>query len=159
MINNHSPIPSAQAIKSDAEASPYPSPNPLTPNLVPSLLEWNVVVSPASNFYVINVTQNKITQTQVVKSTNQCKEKAYVSVIPDVPADVVISGYTLDPENDPSLQPNDIYKTIYTVYVDDPYTYHYENKTFGRRKDKEDGNNVVYEAKVTEGVCSKVGIA
>ena len=152
------------SVRFDAEAYPYAVTaipesviQDLSLNLVPSLVEWNVVVSPASNYYQINVTQNKITQTQVVKSTNQCKEKAYVSVIPDVPADVVISGYTLDPENDPSLQPNDIYKTIYTVHVDDAHTYHYENKSFGRRKDKEHGNDVVYEAKVTEGV--KVGIA
>ena len=158
MINNHyskpSPVPPATAIESDAEASPFPSSSQPISDLVPTLIEWNIVVIPASNYYQINVTQNESIQTQIIKSTNQCKETANVSVLPDVPADIWVGGYTLDPSTHPELEPNDIYTTTYTVYVDDPVTLHYENKTFGRRKDKEDGGDFIYEAKVLEGVCS-----
>ena len=114
--------------------------------------EWYPLVT--SNYYRINIKQNKKSKNYTVQSSSECKQFVDINVLPDIPASIIVFGFDFDPNITPNHKPIDKYTTTFTITSSDPYTYVYENKSTTRRKDKEINGSVVFEASVIEGVCS-----
>jgi len=121
--------------------------------MVESRVEWYNQVQ--SKYYKIRVEQNNLVKNYVIESTNECKQISNIAVLPSVPAYIGIIGFDKDPKTNPHQKANDVYKTKYTINIDDENTYSYENLTTTRRKDHETNGSVVYETSLSEGVCSQ----
>ena len=121
---------------------------------IPTRVEWDIINSSPSNYYVVKVIQENNNQTSIIHSTNETKQFTHINILPEIKADIIVTGYSNNPEINSNQDFTDRYKTTYTVKREDSNTYTYTNKTFTVRHNKSSDGSILYESSTIEGVYS-----